>query len=135
MKTRCLNPNSKDFAYYGARGIRVCERWASSFANFLADMGKAPTTQHQLDRIDNSGNYEPANCRWATRAENSRNRRSSLLLTHNGITKSATEWAMDIGLNRHGVAERIRKGWSVEDAVTKAAIPRAERRSIALHRV
>jgi hypothetical protein len=74
MRHRCRNPNGKDFKYYGGRGIRVCERW-SDFTNFLADMGERPPGQ-SLDRIDNDGNYEPGNVRWATRKQQRANRRA-----------------------------------------------------------
>lgn len=75
MKRRCEPSNLKSAPYYSDRGIVVCERWASSFEAFLEDMGRKPSPQHSLDRIDNDGNYEPGNCRWATWSEQMRNRR------------------------------------------------------------
>lgn len=71
IRERCNNPNHGDYAYYGGRGIKVCERW-NVFENFLADMG--PRNGLTIDRIDNDGNYEPGNCRWVTQAEQCRNR-------------------------------------------------------------
>lgn len=74
MKQRCTNPRRKEYPHYGGRGISVCERW-QTFANFIADMGLRPGPKYTLDRVNNEGNYEPDNCRWATRTEQSRNRR------------------------------------------------------------
>ena len=75
MKTRCYNPNCREYRWYGALGIRVCERWRVDFRAFLSDMGERPTDKHQIDRIDPSKDYEPGNCRWVTRAEQRANQR------------------------------------------------------------
>jgi hypothetical protein len=77
MKQRCLNPNHKFYSYYGGRGIKICDRWLNSFENFIQDMGEKPEGT-SIDRIDNDGNYEPTNCRWATKIEQQKNQRRRL---------------------------------------------------------
>lgn len=84
MKNRCLNPNATDYARYGGRGITICERWLT-FANFLADMGERPEGR-TLDRINNSGNYEPGNCRWATASEQQLNKRQPVRDNRDSVT-------------------------------------------------
>lgn len=79
LRGRCCNPNNHKYPNYGGRGIKVCDRWMK-FENFLEDMGKKPTPKHSVDRINNHGDYEPNNCRWATNKEQSRNRTDNLYL-------------------------------------------------------
>lgn len=78
MRSRCNNPKNKAYRNYGGRGIAVCERWNSSFLDFVADMGEPPSANLSLDRINNNGNYEPENCRWATWTQQRHNRRDSV---------------------------------------------------------
>lgn len=77
MKGRCLNPRNPKFYRYGGRGITICERWRNCFQSFLEDVGERPSELHSLDRINNDGNYEPGNVRWATPLEQARNRREA----------------------------------------------------------
>ncbi|MFY9952108.1 hypothetical protein [Bradyrhizobium sp.] len=78
IRQRCYDANYRVFKNYGARGIKVCDRWLESYENFLADMGRKPSAAHSIDRIDVNGNYEPANCRWATTSQQNSNQRRSL---------------------------------------------------------
>lgn len=90
-KDRCYNPNNPSYEYYGARGIIVCERWLNSFENFYADMGSRPEPKfdYSLERVDNDGNYEPNNCKWATLAEQNNNQRAYGKVAFYGVTKSS----------------------------------------------
>lgn len=115
---RCTNPASPRFSYYGGRGVTVCERWRNSFDAFLEDMGPRPSPKHSLDRIDNNGNYEPGNVRWATREQQQNNTRKNRLLTHNGVTLSVSAWARRLGIGKGALFYRLNSGWSVEDALT-----------------
>lgn len=117
MRQRCRDPNTVGWRRYGGRGISVCERW-EDFDTFLADMGERPdgTT---LDRIDNDGNYEPGNVRWATPPEQSNNQSTTQRVTFNGRTQSMSQWAHEVGLPPSVVCNRIRRsGWSVDKALT-----------------
>lgn len=118
IKLRCTKRSHASFSNYGGRGITVCDSWRTSFENFLADVGLRPSTQHQLDRIDNDGNYEPANCRWSTVTENARNKRNSLKLSHNSSTRTLVEWSEITGIKYRTLRMRVELGWSSERALT-----------------
>lgn len=115
MIKRCTNPNHKSFSRYGGRGITIDPRWMD-IANFLADMGPRPSPDHTIDRIDNNGNYEPGNVRWATRSEQQRNMRSNHLVTYKGETMPLVAWAERLGFKPHSLQSRLALGWSIERA-------------------
>lgn len=116
MKQRCNDPKATGYQNYGGRGIRICERWAQ-YENFLADMGRRPTPDHSLDRIDNDRDYEPGNCRWATPLEQTENRRVSCRLTIRGETLLVTQWAKRGAVCCGTLKGRLRAGWDPERAV------------------
>lgn len=117
MKYRCLDPNSKDYHNYGGRGISVCDRWLA-FDNFLADMGLRPEGT-SLDRYpDVDGDYGLNNCRWATDFEQVNNRRNTRFLTCDGKTQSVGEWAKELGIDFRKIHDRLRRGWTVEQALS-----------------
>ena len=116
MKTRCYNPKFNLFHRYGGRGIRVCAQWEESFDAFLYDMGECPSG-HSLDRINNDGDYEPENCRWASPKEQARNTRRNKYLTLNGETLTVAEWAEKTGMSQFTLYERINNGFSDEECL------------------
>ena len=119
MIRRCIYPSMDRYEHYGGRGITVCDEWRHSFPTFLASVGRAPTDEHQLDRIDNDGDYEPQNVRWATRSENIRNSRKARHITHQDETLTIGDWSGRTGINRQTIQMRLdRYGWSVERALT-----------------
>ncbi len=108
MKSRCENPRHTSYAQYGGRGISTCIRWRNSFATFLRDMGPRRSREYSLERIDNNGNYEPDNCRWATRREQQANRRMSRLIAFDGRTLCVSAWAREFGINVFTLWARIK---------------------------
>jgi hypothetical protein len=117
MKYRCLNPRSTQYARYGGRGIMVCEQWAESFEAFLRHMGPRPGPNHSLDRIDNDGPYTPENCRWAESSRQQRNQRRTVMTTFRGERMSATDLAQQYGLQPSTVIQRLKRGWTSEQAI------------------
>lgn len=112
MRQRCENKNCKAFKFYGAKGVSVCERWRRSFAYFYSDLGPRPSPDHSLDRINASGNYEPNNCRWATREVQDNNRTNTPLMEINGTGKTVTQWERHSGLTRGTIRRRMSRGIS-----------------------
>lgn len=118
MKSRCYNAKQPNYRKYGARGIKVCERWLESFDNFFADMGSCPPG-HTLDRIDNNGHYAPENCRWATPREQTSHTRRNHKITFNGETMNLADWARRLGVGHGVILTRLNvHGWSLERALT-----------------
>lgn len=119
MIHRCGNSNHPYFEHYGGRGITVCDKWLNSFESFISDMGKRTSKNHSLDRINNDGNYEPNNCRWATNLEQGRNTSKNVRITHNGKTQTLSEWCEELSIAPATLGYRLNKaGWDVEKALT-----------------
>ncbi len=115
MMQRCNDSNADNFKHYGGKGISVCERWRD-FAAFRADMGECKNDE-TLDRINNAKGYEQGNCRWATMAEQNRNRSHCVELSYQGRTMILRDWATEIGISPNALAQRLYLGWSVERAL------------------
>lgn len=122
MHQRCNNKNATSYPRYGARGIKVCDRWSGKygFRNFLLDMGDKPSSKHSIDRIDNDGHYDPINCKWSTIKEQALNRRSNTAVSFNGTTKTISEWAADAGIKRSTLSQRFYTyKWSIEKCLLR----------------
>ena len=119
MKRRCYNPEEKFYKDYGGRGIKVCDEWMdkkeghSNFQKWAVENGWEEG--RSIDRIDVNGNYESNNCRWATPEEQANNRRNNNYVTINGVTKTTSEWARQIGISQNAFTGRINSGWTGEE--------------------
>lgn len=125
MIDRCHRPSSRSYGRYGGRGIRVCVGWRTSLAAFVQDMGPRPSSAHSIDRVDNDRGYDcgkcadclarnaPPNCRWATSEEQQNNRRNNIVLEHNGMRMTMSQWSRHIGINVATLYRRHIAGWSV----------------------
>lgn len=122
MLARCYNPKCVGYARWGGRGIKVCDRWRSSFQNFFADLGERPpgTT---LGRRRNNEDYSPDNCRWETREQQGNNTRRNVFMTYNGETLTASQWAKKAGVNYHTLWRRVKEGWPAEYVLSASRWP------------
>ena len=119
MKARCLNSDNRAYPQYGGAGITVCERWLKSFQSFISDMGECPP-DHSIDRFpDQRGNYEPGNCRWATRIQQQRNTKSNRIVWAFGEGKCVADWLDDLRcvVGEDALRSRIDRGWHPELAI------------------
>lgn len=126
MKARCTDPSRDSYCFYGGKGVTVCPRWFT-YDNFVEDMGYRPDLEHTLDRIDPTGNYEPGNCRWETWDVQNNNKTTSRFITHDGQRLTHTQWSRKLGGNTELVRARVKRGWSLHEAVTVE--PNGKRRS------
>lgn len=125
MVARCTNDKNPNYVRYGARGIRVCERWRNDFMVFLEDMGRRPAGL-SLERRDNDGDYTPENCVWATASEQANNRRSSRLISFAGKTMTLAQWSRATGIGVSSIHFRLKKGWPVDRALSTPVRRRQE---------
>lgn len=120
MISRCHNPTDQDFKNYGDRGIKVCKEWRESFLAFYRYIGDRPSPKHSIDRIDNNGNYQPGNVRWANKKVQANNSRHNHLITINGKTKNITQWAKIINIPPALIVCRLQLGWNPQFAVLRS---------------
>ena len=116
LRGRCNNHNDAAYRHYGGRGIRVCKEW-DNYPQFLADVGRRPSSLHTLDRLDNDKGYEPGNCAWTTRTQQARNRRSTRKVSLNGEQMSLAEACERTNAHYGSVKSRLYRGWTLEDAL------------------
>ena len=130
MKNRCYCKSYTGYKNYGGRGIKVCKKWLNDYPAFLKDVGKRPSKKHSLDRIDNDGDYEPCNVRWATRKVQRRNARNVQPITLDGETKLIVEWAEISKVPEESIRSRIFiMGWDVRRAIFQPVRPQKKGRS------
>lgn len=129
MRQRCQNKNSPKYPRYGGRGITVCERW-EAFENFLQDMGEPPKGT-SLDRVNNDGNYEPSNCRWATPTQQVLNTSRNRVYEFQGKKQTISQWSEELGVSQFTIHSRIKLGWSIGDVLTRPVMA-AKRNSKAM---
>jgi len=122
MKARCLKSTHKNWTNYGGRGITVCQRWLDDFQNFWNDMSTGYQDGLTLERINNSGNYEPGNCKWATRKEQNNNTRANVIIPTPWGPMTVAQAGDRVEVSARAIAWRKRKGWS-EERILKPARP------------
>lgn len=131
MRDRCRNPNNRQFQDYGGRGISICDRW-NTFANFVQDMGERPSG-FSLDRIENDGNYEPSNCRWADRKTQQRNQRRAVFVYIQGKKHRVVELIDTCGKKPETIIERAERGMSYEEVIFSGTYTSSKAKRAVMH--
>ena len=131
MKTRCYNPNSESYKYYGARGVEICSEWLNDFLAFKEwSLFHGYRDDLTIDRIDNDKGYSPENCRWVTCKDQANNMRSNHSETIDGVTKNLSEWAEYYGINIKTVRDRLLRGWDIKRALITPVDPKYRKRVV-----
>lgn len=117
MKRRCYSEYREVYKYYGAKGIKVCDRWLNSFASFVQDVGARPSLQHTLNRKDNLGDYTPENVCWADKLEQMNNMSSNKLITYLDKTQTLAQWARESNQDHEKLRRRLIRGWTMQEAL------------------
>jgi hypothetical protein len=118
MRSRCEQPTHRSYKNYGGRGVAVCDEWRHDYAQFLKDMGKKPSPEHTIERVDSNRGYEKGNCVWATNSEQQRNKRNNRNVEAFGMTKPLAAWAEQFAVRAEVIGWRLTKGWAPERAVS-----------------
>lgn len=124
IKQRCLNSNYPAYSDYGGRGITIHPDWIENYKSFIDYMGRRPSKEHSIDRIDNNGNYEPGNVRWGTEEQQGYNKRNTQFLTIGPIRDTLNNWSKVAGISSRQIHLRLWRGWSPEDSILKSAYSR-----------
>ena len=117
MRNRCNNKNNEAYHNYGGRGIKVCGEWNDYLVFKKWAIANGYNDSLTIDRIDVNGDYEPLNCRWVTRKQQNHNQRKNIILTYRGVSKTASQWADDLGMTRSCIYHRIERGWDVKKII------------------
>ena len=122
IKQRCLNPNNKNYAYYGGRGITICGEWLNNYPAFkkwAIENGYKDNGELSIDRIDNDGNYEPNNCRWVDRITQANNKSNNIIITYNGKSQTLQKWSEETGIKADTLYYRYHIGKTPEEIFKK----------------
>lgn len=120
IKSRCFNPQATAYIRYGGAGIVMVQAWRDNYEIFFAYVGSRPSSIHSIDRFpNNKGNYEPGNVRWATPIEQANNQCTNIVITLNGRSLTVAQWARELDLNIYTLYQRVERGWSDYDVLTK----------------